>query len=324
MVGDAVVVDGSRAHEAFQIPLDAVRDVPAEISAHQIARVRQSVGKPRRFRIQQQPGGFDGGAAHGKQPGLHFLFLAGDRVDHRHRTHTPFRIHQQLACSPIFQQREISGAARFRNHGRGGGKDRADVAALHAMAAIVARGPAVVRLGQDGFAHRNHRNTKPGTGAFHDFFRASKLERRQVLAIRDNIHVFARARYANHLFDVRIVRCEFLITDGPVFFDALDAPLAEIPLGKTQADGVPVNRAATDGADAVHADVVGTFVADGLRHFRRIERLATGARRAAIRILVGPRVKIKILGSHHAAGLDQRHLGAGLGQFLGQHAAGWS
>ena len=63
-----------------------------------------------------------------------------------------------------------------------------------------------------------------------------------------------------------------------VFFDALDAPLAEIPLGKTQADGVPVNRAATDGADAVHADVVGTFVADGLRHFRRIERLATGAR----------------------------------------------
>src|SRR5690242_21018191 len=129
------------------------------------------------------------------------------------------------------------------------------------MAAIVARRAAVVRPGQHGFAHRNHGNTERGPGPLHDFFRAAELERRQILAVGNNVHVLARAGDADHFLDVGIVGRDLLIADRPVFLDAFDAALAEIALGKTEAHGVPVNGAAADRADAVHADVVGTFVA---------------------------------------------------------------
>ena len=183
------------------------------------------------------------------------------------------------------------------------------------MSAIVARRPVVVGRGQQGAPRGYHRDAHLGAGALDDLLGASKLEGRKEFSIRKYFKVFPGPANSNHLFDVRVIRRQFLITNRPVLFNSFQASLAEIAFRKPEAVGIPMDAPATYTTNPVDANPVAVLVTDCLGHFGWI----TGAGLLPVWEFVRPGVIIKLLAPDLAARFDKSHLGAAFGKLFGQN-----
>ena len=145
------------------VPRIAPRRSRAVMVIHQVAperaaRVCEAVGESRRLRIEQNTRRLDRGGAEKYYTSLEHRFLHGVGVDHAHAARASFfRIVDHLCDDAVRTQRQLS-----RFFGRG--QRRADAveirvrdAAALARTAVVARGAAVVILGEDRrTADRHH------------------------------------------------------------------------------------------------------------------------------------------------------------------------
>ena len=178
-------------------------------------------------------------------------------------------------------------------------------------------------LGSKRFSHRNQPDAHGIGGPLENVLAAAPGNRAQVaLARRQNFKTIVVAANSDDLLNALIVRCYFLIGDGPVFLDALHGPFFEIPRRITQRDRIPMHGSSADDTHPVHADLIGIGVADGLDNVSLIERRLLFGPQTAVRQLVGPFVRGKLCVRHLAPGFEDDNFGAPLAKFFSHHAAG--
>src|SRR5437868_6007697 len=82
-----------------------------------------------------------------------------------------------------------------------------DVAAVHTVAAVVARGPLVVRAREQRLTHRDHRDADGRAGFFQHLLAAAEGQRRQVmLAGRHDVEAVVLAADTDDLFYLLVAR----------------------------------------------------------------------------------------------------------------------
>ena len=203
-------------------------------------------------------------------------------------------------------------------------------AAASALAAVVARRPAVVVLRQDREARRHARDVELLLRPLNQQLVAARLGRRQ----KDAVGLVGelrqvRAEDADQLVDLVVVRLDVIVGDRPVVAEAIEALAAEVIRAESQRDAPPVI-----GPPAEHARAEPVELAARRRRVRlTLERPAAegavefaemplGRRRAAAGRVVAPRVHEGVGGRvPHRPRFEHDDVGAGLGQDHGGHAA---
>ena len=113
--------------------------------------------------------------------GFHLFGFTRGCVNKGNRARPAFAIHQNFAGQRILPKGEFSGGGGFGQRASRRSEDRGNVAAIHAVAAIMAGRAVVIGLGQNRLAHRNERNIQGVRGALQDLLTAPPGQRRQVM-----------------------------------------------------------------------------------------------------------------------------------------------
>src|SRR5262249_50117854 len=138
--------------------------------------------------------------------------------------------------------------------------DGADIAHVHAMAAVMARASAdrtLLTFQQNRFANRNQLDPDFRQSLPRDGFGAAQPRRfGHEIAVGQLRQALARAKDMHLALGVTVKRRNLFVAQRPIFLDAAERTLVKIVSRKPQADGVPVERAPSERANAVNANVV--------------------------------------------------------------------
>ncbi len=173
-------------------------------------------------------------------------------------------------------------------------------------------------------ANRDHRHAEGLARLLQDLLATAKWKRRQIVfAGRKNLQPVVVSADADGLLDAFVVGREFVVTDRPVVLDATQRAFAKVRRRVAQHHRVPVQRAATQDADAIDPNTaVGILETYGAFQIRRIERLLLFAAKAAELHIVGPAMRAELTGIHLLTRFEQDDLGARLAKLLSHHTAG--
>src|SRR5262249_36514141 len=147
------------------------------------------------------------------------------------------------------------------------------------------------------------RNAHACAGPADNLFRAAELEGGKKVPVRNNFQILPSSGYANHLLDVGIVRGQFFIAERPVLLDALKTSFAEVPSRESEAGSIPVNSATASRPNSIHKNIVAVLIANSFGDFFRVSRRRQlPFLQPAMGKLIGPGMRMKIVGRHHSAG----------------------
>ena len=237
------------------------------------------------------------------------------------------RVHKHRMDGGVGAQREVGPPLKFRNHYLERAVTRPRITAIVARSAIVASGPPVVRLAQDGERLGQHLDAKLFGALLDEHFAATRVKRReQMLPTRRVRDVLGTARHPDQILDFVVVRRHVLVADRPVFAPTvLQALGLEVERAEAVAAASPQQRSPAHGAQPRPGEFragrhpVGVFFGNGvevvrplldlpLHALRRVAVLA-GLAAAAIGPLVRELVGIEILGGvDHAPGFKAQHV----------------
>ena len=97
-----------------------------------------------------------------------------------------------------------------------------------------------------------------------------------------------------------------MIGQGPIFLDAFETLLAEVPFSETQAGAIPVNTAASDGSNPIDKNVIAVLVVDSFRKLAWVSGIGLQSfLQSTIGKLIRPGVRMKVVGADD----DERGIG---------------
>src|SRR5207237_1106244 len=103
------------------------------------------------------------------------------------------------------------------------------------------------------------------------------------------------AANANHLLDPLVVGRQFIVSQRPVFLDAVHGPSLEISLRASEHHGIPVHGPATHDANPVHADGIAVLVANRTGHTSLVEGRLLLTTKSSVRKFVRPFVRQELI-----------------------------
>ncbi len=160
-------------------------------------------------------------------------------------------VHRQVTHNRAADQREPAGAGRVGEGGRRTVEVGCRIAAALALIAIVAGGPAIVRLRQ---IRRAIRNDPPAQLALHDFARMDLTAREthggEEFPIRKLWQAFHGSAYADVAFHAVIIRFQVFVGDGPVLAITIARGRLELEVTVAIADARPAEGLAAHLASA--------------------------------------------------------------------------
>ena len=148
---------------------------------HHTAGVSQARWVLGRNGVQQKPGGLHRRGAQHHDARFDLLSLSRGRVNIGNAARPAFAVHQNFTGQRVLPQGEIAGGGRLGQRATGRAENRRDIAAVHAVPAVVAGRTVVIGLGQHGLAHRDERNIQSVRGALQDVLTATPRQRRQIV-----------------------------------------------------------------------------------------------------------------------------------------------
>ena len=202
-------------------------------------------------------------------------------------------------------------------------------AAAAALAAVMARGAPVVRLGQDRQPRRDDRDVQLLGRLLDQQLVAARRGRRQKNAVRLVRQVLRRSEDADQPIDLVVVRLQIVVGDRPVVAQAVERAAPEIVRSEPQRNAAPVVRAAADHPRPEPLPGVAGRVGVGLPVERpasergvELSEVPLGSRPAAALRVVGPGEHERV-GDRVPIGARFQHddVRAGFGQDFRGHAA---
>ena len=184
---------------------------------------------------------------------------------------------------------------------------RDDIAARHAVAAVVAGGPASLASRQRCLADVNYLNAQAGRAALDDPVRAAHRHGRQKDTVGEIFQVICISANTDLSLDLVVVGRKIGVIQRPIFSRPFECVALEIPVAQPPGYGVPEERFPADTARPL------VFESRDTRHHHRhfpileIERHGVG-RKGGARIDLGPT-------------LDDDHVETARGQPRGQDTA---
>ena len=142
-------------------------------------------------------------------------------------------------------------------------------------------------LGGERLAHGDDPGAELLRGASENAFLATQRQRPDETAVRKDLHVLARPTDDHQLFGAIVVGRQLVVTDRPVFFNAVDGPFAKISGGETKRNGIPVRSASADHTATGDRDAV-ALIGDGSRYFPASMSAARAPRRVSSPARVPP------------------------------------
>lgn len=284
-------------------------DGDAEVAGEVFADLPAGVGE---LVVEQVAGGFDGAARQNQGAGVERTEFAagGDVVDAGDAGGGVAGA--DADHGGLKQKGEVAGFEGKRDSGISGGVLGVDLAARHAMAAIVAqRAAGGVRLGEDGFTLSDELHAAPLAleafdAAFEHHFAAAEGDGLLEFAIGQVPEAVAVAVNAHEEFDAAVEGSKLVVGDGPT---------AEVEGTETEAVASPTERTPAEGAKQAVGGAVanrGEMVPVGVG--------TDGAGLVQVGVRLGVRVEVDAR-AEARPGLDEGNLQAGFGQHVGGDAA---
>ena len=242
----AVLVVRDPVHQLWNEAADADAGRIGQVLADDAAGVGQALRELRRGRVEEDARRLARAGRQHDDAGADAIVARGARVHVGDAVGQPGRVHRDLARHRAGDDREPAGRNRRRQeHGRRG-EVRVRPAAAAALAAVVARGAPVVRLGQDRQPRRDDRDVQLLGRLLDQQLVAARPGRRQKNAVRLVRQVLLRAEDADQPIDLVVVRLQIVVGDRPVVAQAVERAAPEIVRPEPQRDASPVVRAAAD------------------------------------------------------------------------------
>ena len=323
-----VLVERRQAFELRYVALHAGAGGVGEVAADRAARVGQTVGMARRFRVQEQPRGLARAGRQHHHLRLHLLLAAGGRVHVGDGGGQAFVVGQDLAGHGAGQDLEPPRRERGGQQDRRGREVRGRRAAAAALTAVVTGRAAAQRPGQDRHPRRYARDLEPVAGLLDQPLVGARGGRRLEDAVGLVFQPLARAEQPDHLVELVVVGLDVVVGEGPVVAQPVAAAPLEVPGTEAQRDAAPVVRASSEHARPPPEELLALGHRVGLAlqvpaaeaTVELPERLQAGAG-APPRGGVGPGEHRAVLGRvPHRPCLQERHPRAALGEHLGRHA----
>src|SRR5581483_10547057 len=218
---DPIVIVRGHAFQLWEISGAVAADRIRQVSAYHVRRVGQTVRKYARSRVQQQPRRLAGAGSDDEC--LRANTLLGPRilVDVRDRFDLAVFADDEFPRHRARDQGEMSRLLSCWKHDLAGTEIRGCNTSAPALAAIVARGPAVVLLGQNCEACGNTGDMHPVTSLLDQQFGASRLGWRQENTIGCTGHIFPGAEDSYVGFHFVVVGSDLVVGDRPVVAHAV-------------------------------------------------------------------------------------------------------
>ncbi len=243
---DAVLVVAHAAAET--------RDVAAHVGARRVgdpaaevpARGADPVGKERRFRVHQEPDRFEGAGREHHHARVGPPVLAGRLVDVGHPRRAARRVHADLAHHGVGHQGQLPAADRRVDEDVRAREVGVGRAAAIALAAVVARRPAVRRLRDDGEAGGDAGDVQRLCGLHDEELVCAGARGRLEDPVRLIRKPLDAAEQADEAVQGVVVRLDLLVRDRPVGRQAVELAPPEVVRTEAERDPPPVVRAPPD------------------------------------------------------------------------------
>src|SRR5581483_7764572 len=155
-------------------------------------------------------------------------------------------VHQNIFRQRIGAQFEISALFRFRQEEPRGGEERAHVAALRTIGAVVASRMARMRDGKLRDAIRQIWDANLARPAFQNPVDAPEIHGRQIFAIGIAGAILHSARYADHALDTAVIRRDLCISNWPIHIESVASGSSKIDIAESGRRSPPKIRLPTN------------------------------------------------------------------------------
>lgn len=318
-------------------PLSPYPTRVGEVAADLSGRIGDARGEPGRLRIQQQARGLAGAGGHHDGAAADLLLGASGFVDVGDGGDFAGAVGDQLTGHRAGEDGQLAGLHGGEDHGLARGERRGRLATAPALAAIMAGGAAVQRLGQHGHARGNARDIQFLAGLLDQDFMDARRNGRKEVAIGGAADALLRAGHADEAFGLVVVGRDLIVGDGPISAETVGGVGLEVVIRKTERNAAVVIGAAADDAGTEPLEFIAVRYRVGLAFdvpvsIGRAEiaplltseivfGVGTGA---AVVHLVGQDVLLEILGGiEHGARFEKGDADAEIGEYFdGSAAAG--